>query len=89
MSTEASAVWNECLRVIEQHVNEQSFSTWFSPINPVKLEGSSLTIQVPSQLPSSMHPAFAATYAFLPPVVTPPRANGTQQPQLSDTGDEL
>lgn len=49
MSTEASAVWNECLRVIEQHVNEQSFSTWFSPINPVKLEGSSLTIQVPSQ----------------------------------------
>ncbi len=49
MSLEASAVWNECLRVIEQHVNEQSFSTWFKPINPVKLEGSSLTIQVPSQ----------------------------------------
>jgi chromosomal replication initiator protein len=49
MSLEANAVWNECLRVIEQHVNEQSFSTWFKPINPVKLEGSSLTIQVPSQ----------------------------------------
>ncbi len=49
MSSEASAVWNECLRVIEPHVNEQSFSTWFRPINPVKLEGSSLTIQVPSQ----------------------------------------
>lgn len=49
MSLEASAVWNECLRVIEQHVNEQSFSTWFKPINPVKLEGASLTIQVPSQ----------------------------------------
>ncbi len=49
MSSEASAVWNECLRVIEPHVNEQSFSTWFTPINPVKLEGSSLTIQVPSQ----------------------------------------
>ncbi|GMQ27084.1 chromosomal replication initiator protein DnaA [Algoriphagus sp. oki45] len=49
MSLEASAVWNECLRVIEQHVNEQSYSTWFKPINPVKLEGSSLTIQVPSQ----------------------------------------
>jgi chromosomal replication initiator protein len=49
MSLEASAVWNECLRVIEQHVNEQSFSTWFKPIHPVKLEGSSLTIQVPSQ----------------------------------------
>ena len=49
MSSEANAVWKECLRVIEQHVSEQSFSTWFKPINPVRLEGSSLTIQVPSQ----------------------------------------
>ncbi|WP_194776528.1 chromosomal replication initiator protein DnaA [Pararhodonellum marinum] len=49
MSSEATAVWNECLRVIEQHVNDQSFSTWFKPINPVRLNGSSLTIQVPSQ----------------------------------------
>lgn len=49
MSSEANAVWNECLRVIEQHVNEQSYSTWFKPVNPVRLEGSSLTIQVPSQ----------------------------------------
>ena len=45
----ASAVWSECLRVIEEHVNEQSFSTWFKPILPIKLEGSTLTIQVPSQ----------------------------------------
>ena len=49
MSSEAKAVWDECLRVIEEHVNEQSFSTWFKPINPVRLEGSVLTIQVPSQ----------------------------------------
>lgn len=49
MSSEANAVWNECLRVIEQHINEQSFSTWFKPINPVRLEGGTLTIQVPSQ----------------------------------------
>ena len=49
MSSEANAVWSECLRVIEQHVNEQSYSTWFKPIVPVKLEGSTLTIQVPSQ----------------------------------------
>src|SRR5690606_23172805 len=49
MGAEAKAVWNECLRVIEQHVNEQSFSTWFKPINPVRIEGSVLTIQVPSQ----------------------------------------
>jgi len=37
------------LRVIEKHVNEQSFSTWFRPINPVRIDGSTLTIQVPSQ----------------------------------------
>jgi chromosomal replication initiator protein len=49
MSSEATAVWNECLRIIEEHVNEQSFSTWFKPINPVRLDGSALTIQVPSQ----------------------------------------
>jgi len=49
MSSEANAVWSECLRVIEQHVNEQSYSTWFKPILPVKLEDSTLTIQVPSQ----------------------------------------
>src|SRR5690606_28406384 len=49
LSSEANAVWNECLRVIEQHVNEQSFSTWFKPINPVRIDGSVLTIQVPSQ----------------------------------------
>src|SRR5690554_2360579 len=49
MNAEANAVWKECLRVIEQHVNEQSFSTWFKPVNPVRMEGSVLTIQVPSQ----------------------------------------
>ncbi|WP_209331920.1 chromosomal replication initiator protein DnaA [Lunatimonas salinarum] len=49
MGAEASAIWMECLRVIEKHVNEQSFSTWFTPINPVRMEGSTLTIQVPSQ----------------------------------------
>ena len=49
MSSEAKAVWNECLRIIEEHVNGQSFSTWFKPINPVRLDGSALTIQVPSQ----------------------------------------
>ncbi|WP_114748895.1 chromosomal replication initiator protein DnaA [Pleomorphovibrio marinus] len=49
MSSEATAVWKECLRVIGQHVNEQSFSTWFTPVNPVRLDGSTLTIQVPSQ----------------------------------------
>jgi chromosomal replication initiator protein len=42
-------VWQNCLDVIRDNVNQQSFKTWFEPIKPVKLNGSILTIQVPSQ----------------------------------------
>jgi chromosomal replication initiator protein len=42
-------VWQNCLEVIKDNVNQQSFKTWFEPIKPVKLNGSILTIQVPSQ----------------------------------------
>ena len=46
-------VWEECLAFIKDNLvgkdNEKAFSTWFEPIVPEKLEGSTLTIQVPSQ----------------------------------------
>ena len=46
-------VWDECLAFIKDNLvgkeNEKAFSTWFEPIVPVKLEGATLTIQVPSQ----------------------------------------
>lgn len=42
-------VWSECLKIIKDNVNLQSFKTWFEPIEPVKLEEDVLTIQVPSQ----------------------------------------
>ena len=42
-------VWQNCLDVIRDNVNQQSFKTWFEPIKPVKLNVSVLTIQVPSQ----------------------------------------
>ncbi|MEI7596749.1 MAG: chromosomal replication initiator protein DnaA [Bacteroidota bacterium] len=42
-------VWENCLNVIKDNINLQSFNTWFTPIKPMKLEGSVLTIQVPSQ----------------------------------------
>jgi len=42
-------VWNKCLNVIKSSIGDQSFNTWFAPIKPVKLQGSTLTIQVPSQ----------------------------------------
>lgn len=42
-------VWNNCLKIIKDNVNAQSFKTWFEPIKPVRLENKVLTIQVPSQ----------------------------------------
>jgi chromosomal replication initiator protein len=41
--------WSNCLLLIKEQIPEQSFSTWFMPIIPVKLEDAVLTIQVPSQ----------------------------------------
>ncbi len=42
-------VWENCLSIIKDNINYQSFKTWFEPIKPIKLEKSVLTIQVPSQ----------------------------------------
>lgn len=42
-------VWNNCLSIIKDNVNLQSYKTWFEPIKPVKLVSKVLTIQVPSQ----------------------------------------
>lgn len=41
-------VWDGCLRIIEQLIEPQQFSTWFKPIRPVSLEDSRLTVEVPS-----------------------------------------
>lgn len=41
-------VWENCLRIISQIVEPGQFKTWFSPIKPVSLEDSRLTIEVPS-----------------------------------------
>lgn len=43
------SVWNNCLDIIKDNVSPQSYRTWFQPIKAVKLKGSILTIQVPSQ----------------------------------------
>lgn len=42
-------VWNNCLRIIRDHVGEQSFKTWFAPIKPLRMVNKTLTLQVPSQ----------------------------------------
>lgn len=41
-------VWNNCLRIIEQIIEPQKFSTWFKPIRPVSLVEETLTVEVPS-----------------------------------------
>jgi chromosomal replication initiator protein len=41
--------WQECIEIIRDNVNPQSFKTWFDPIKPMKLSNKILTIQVPSQ----------------------------------------
>lgn len=48
MSESHIEVWDNCLKIIRDNVNYQSFKTWFEPIKPMKLEGRVLTIQVPS-----------------------------------------
>ncbi len=44
----STAVWENCLKIIKDNVPSQSFKTWFEPIKALKLEGTVLTIQVPS-----------------------------------------
>ncbi len=42
-------IWQQILMLVKEHINPNSFITWFKPIKPVKIEDHSLTIQVPSQ----------------------------------------
>ena len=49
MRKKHTEIWDKCLKVIRDNIPYQSFKTWFEPIEPVKLDGNVLTIQVPSQ----------------------------------------
>lgn len=48
MNKSSKEVWSKCLGVIRLQVEEQSFKTWFEPIVPSQLNGSTLVVQVPS-----------------------------------------
>ncbi len=41
--------WAECLKIIRDNINPQSYRTWFEPIKPIRLSSKILTLQVPSQ----------------------------------------
>lgn len=49
MSANHLQVWQNCLQKIKKNINAQSFTTWFEPIRPLRLDGSILTIQVPNK----------------------------------------
>jgi len=49
MHSPRKTIWSNCLQMIKENINEQSFRTWFEPIVPLKLDDNVLTIQVPSQ----------------------------------------
>lgn len=48
MEKTGTNVWISCLQIIKDNIPAQSFKTWFEPIKALRLEGSVLTIQVPS-----------------------------------------
>lgn len=47
--TQDFTLWNNCLDIIKDNINESSFSTWFEPIKPISYENDILLLQVPSQ----------------------------------------
>ncbi|MFQ5863738.1 MAG: chromosomal replication initiator protein DnaA [bacterium] len=49
MLPNCATVWTDCLSIIKDSINPQSFTTWFKPIRAVKLEEQNLTVEVPSQ----------------------------------------
>lgn len=49
MSRHCVEIWNDCLKMIRENTQPQSYKTWFEPIRPIAYEGDVLTIQVPSQ----------------------------------------
>lgn len=48
MERTCESIWANCLKIIRDNINHQSYKTWFEPIKPIKLEENILTIQVPS-----------------------------------------
>lgn len=48
MSLSHSAAWDQFLGLIKDSIGSQSFTTWFKPIHPVKLEEKNLLVEIPN-----------------------------------------
>ncbi len=46
--TDAATVWDACLAHVREHVKPSTFKTWFEPLLATSLEGTMLTVAVPS-----------------------------------------
>lgn len=55
-------VWDQCLVIISEKVNPQSFKTWFQPMKPKSFESEILTLQVPSNF---FHEWIEERYSYL------------------------
>ena len=44
----AESAWKECLDLVRPHLKPLTFKTWFEPIIPTSLDGTLLTVEVPS-----------------------------------------
>lgn len=49
MEEQLQEVWQETLRVMRSRLKKPSFETWLKTIKPIRLEGSTLTIQTPNE----------------------------------------
>lgn len=46
--TDCTTAWKECLSLIKENVPHITYNTWFLPIKPIELTGSTLKVQVPN-----------------------------------------
>jgi chromosomal replication initiator protein len=48
-ASEPELLWAKCLEIIKDNVSEQIFATWFLAMRVLRWDGTSLTVEVPSQ----------------------------------------
>jgi len=55
MAQSSESVWKECLDIIRDNINRQSYKTWFEPLKAVKLEEEEDLVKLTVQLPSRFY----------------------------------
>ncbi|MCD6581321.1 MAG: chromosomal replication initiator protein DnaA, partial [Desulfuromusa sp.] len=43
------SIWPETLEILKSKISEQNISTWIKPIEPIKIMGNTLTVEVPNK----------------------------------------